>query len=302
MMRRLAMVAFAAWTAWAQTGEIQANYAKLKEAEGKSDADGVLEWAVKTSEAARAVVAKPQPTEADALEQWKKDVDYARQVDVYTEYSLMATSLTNPGPAKVVALVEALEKRNPKSQYLGQAYVGYLGALAQSGQGARIPGVVEARLVNDPTNEDLLLVAANVFLEQKNAAKTLEYANRCVDVMKSKAKPEGVADADWAKKKDAVTGRALWNAGMTYAAQTKHKETDQAFRAALPLIAGQTGLEAPALFYLGVANYNLGKASKNKALVTEAVRFSERAAKIPGPYQAPSDKNAKSMKLEFAIK
>jgi len=48
------------------------------------------------------------------------------------------------------------------------------------------------------------------------------------------------------------------------------------------------------LFYLGVANYQLGKAAKNKAQMTEAAKFSEECASRPGPYQAQAKKNATS--------
>jgi hypothetical protein len=93
----------------------------LKAAEMKKDPDLVLKWSSKTSELAQKVVASTQPTDADEVENWKARVDYARQVNTYTEYSLYAMALGTADPAKQAALIEALQQRNPKSEYLAKA-------------------------------------------------------------------------------------------------------------------------------------------------------------------------------------
>ena len=71
-------------------------------------------------------------------------------------------------------------------------------------------------------------------------------------------------------------------------------------RAALPLIKGNTAMLGPALFYLGVANYNLARLTLSKAKMLEAAKFSEDSAKIAGPYQDQAYKNASLMKTEAA--
>jgi hypothetical protein len=93
----------------------------LKAAEMKKDPDLVLKWSAKTAELALKVVNSSQPTEADEVENWKARVDYARQVNTYTEYSLYAMALGTTDPKKQVALIEALQQRNPKSEYLAKA-------------------------------------------------------------------------------------------------------------------------------------------------------------------------------------
>jgi hypothetical protein len=55
---------------------------------------------------------------------------------------------------------------------------------------------------------------------------------------------------------------------------------------------------ANALYYLGVANYQLGKQTLNKARVLEGARFSEQAAAIPGALQQQAYHNALVMKDE----
>lgn len=285
-----------------RTAEVEAAYAKLKEAEGKKDADGVLEWAEKTSAAARAVVSSPKPEKADEVEGWTNAVDYARQVDIYTEYSEYATAIGGQPAEKLIALVESIEKRNPKSEYLTKAYPAYVATLSQAGKNDQLMAAAVRRIDADPKNPDLLLVLADGYMKQKDVEKATEYASRLISTMPTAQKPEGMSDADWEKKKTTVVGTAQWIAGVNYAEAKRYKEADEALRAALPVVRGQAGMEPAALFYLGVANYNLGKPAKNKALIAEAIRFSEECAKMPSAYRELAQKNARGMRVEFGVK
>jgi hypothetical protein len=54
------------------------------------------------------------------------------------------------------------------------------------------------------------------------------------------------------------------------------------------------------LFHLGVANYQLGAAMRDRARVLEAAAFSEKAAAIKGPLSMQAWRNAQAMKAEAA--
>jgi len=73
---------------------------------------------------------------------------------------------------------------------------------------------------------------------------------------------------------------------------------DKSLRAALPLIKGNDSMTGPALFFLGMANYNLGKMTMNKAKIVEAAKFSEQSAAIAGAYTDQARHNALVMKAE----
>lgn len=286
----------------AKVADVETAYNKLKEAEGRKDPDGILEWAGKTSAAARQITSQPKPAGGDELEAWKRDTDYASQVDTYTEYALQAAVAGGAPPEKAIVLTEALEVQNPKSQYLGLVYPLYLGALQKTGQSGKLVQAAERRLANDPANEELLLILADGYRNQKDAAKSSEYATRMVVAMKSKTKPDTVSDADWEKRKNTILAQGYWIAGINYGGLNQYKESDTNLRAALPLIQGQNELLGPALFYLGVANYNMAKPAKDKKLAAEAVKFSDQAAAIKGPFQEQAKKNALSIRREFLIK
>lgn len=285
-----------------RTADVEAAYAKLKEAEGRKDADGVMEWAEKTSAAARAVVNSAKPEKADEVEGWNHAVDYARQVDTYTEYSEYATAIGGQPPEKLIALVESIEKRNPKSEYLTKAYPAYMATLSQTGKNDQLMAAAMRRIEQDPNNPDLLVVLADGYMKQKQPDKATEYATKLISVLPSAARPEGLAEEAWEKKKTTLAGTAQWIAGVNYAEAKRYKDADVALRAALPVVRGQAGMEPAALFYLGVANYNLGKPSKNKALIAEAIKFSEECAKLPSPYRDLAQKNARGMRVEFGVK
>lgn len=291
---------------WAQqpsrTAEIESAYAKLKEAEAKKDPDGVLEWGEKTSQAARIVAASPKPDKADEVELWTNAVDYAKQVDIYTEYSQFASAISGVPGGKIIALTESIEKRNPKSEYLTKVYPSYIVALSQAGQSAKIMSVAESRVQVDPKNEDLLLVLADGYMTQKNAEKASLYSSRLLEALKTATKPEGLSEADWDKKKTGSTARAYWILGVNHAEAKRYKEADETLRAALPLIQGQPNLQAPALFYLGVANYNLGKPVKDKKRIGEAIKFSDECAKLASPFKDLALKNSRGMRVEFGMK
>ena len=118
----------------------------------------------------------------------------------------------------------------------------------------------------------------------------------------NRPKPEGVSDADWEKKKTVTTGLAYWMSGTTLSGNNKFAEADKRLRSALPLVKDNEQLYGSALFHLGLANYKMAQASKNKAQIADAVKFSKQAAAVKGPLAAQAAKNLKVMQQEFGIK
>lgn len=274
----------------------------LKAAEGKKDPVAVKEWAGKTSQIARKVAAKPKPQDEDEQESWKATVDYAKQVDTYTEYSMYAAGLQSADPAQRIALYEAIEAQNPQSQYLAQMRGIYFLALRQAGQNDKALAFAEKVVETDQSNEDMLLVVADSYHNKKqNPEKVIALSQKLVELMQSKAKPEGVSDEDWAKRKTLLTGLGWWMTGITYGNQNKFAECDQALRQALPLVKDNEALSAQALFYLGLANYRLGEKTKDKKRLAEALQFSRQCAKIKSPFQKQAANNARVIQQQYGL-
>ncbi len=264
-------------------------YNNLKAAEGKNDPDAVLKWSAETSRIARKEIASPKPGEG------KDQLDYAKQVDTYTEYAIFATAIKTTDDRKVIALVESLEQRSPDSPYLSKSYGRYLNALRQTGQVDKAGAAAEKEAERDSSNEDVLAFAADYSMRHKDLDKSLGYSQKLAELMQTKAKPEGTEDADWEKKKQTLLGLAYWMQGVDYNGKNQFSQADKALRQALPLVKGNDQLEPIVLFQLGVADFQLGKASKNRAMMREALKYSQQSAAMKSPVQANAENNVKAI-------
>jgi hypothetical protein len=106
--------------------------------------------------------------------------------------------------------------------------------------------------------------------------------------------------ADWDRKKTGALGRGYFIAGFIHAEKGVYANADKELRAALPMIKGNDSMMGPALFQLGVANYQLGKMTLNKQKMMEGATFSDQCAAIVGPYAQQAWKNSALIKKEAA--
>jgi tetratricopeptide (TPR) repeat protein len=203
--------------------DVESAHAALKAAEAKKDPDQVKKWAAITSAAARKVAQSPKPEDADEQAVWTRRVDFARQVDTYTEYSLYAMALATTDPRKRIELIEALRAQNPNSKYLAQVRDVEFLAYRQAGDNAKALALAEKTLETDQSNEDMLLIVADSYMQQKkDKDKLLAYCAKIVELMNTKPKPPGESDANWEKKKTVTLGLAHYMMGVTYANDNKY--------------------------------------------------------------------------------
>jgi tetratricopeptide (TPR) repeat protein len=264
----------------------------LKAAELKKDPDLVLKWSTKTSELAQKVVASPQPPEADEVENWKARVDYARQVNTYTEYSLYATALQTPDPKKQVALLEALQQRNPKSEYFSKAAGTLFVAYQKSGAPDKAASFAAQMAAAGQANEDMLLILTDDAVKKKDGEKVHVYSSKLIEVMTAKPKPDGVADADWSKRKDTILGLAYSFNGKQYFTDGKLAPADEELRKSLPLVEANVSLKTEVLFYLGLANYKMEK-------IQNAANYFKACAAVNSPFQAQANKNLAAIRTQY---
>jgi len=281
------------------SGSLETAYQKLKDATAEKDAVQVKILAAQTCALAREAISATAPADADEKEAWSSRVAYARGVELYTEYALYATAV-EARPETAVDLLAALERQNPKSKYLTDVYALYFHALQQMGAAAKIPDIAEKALDNFPENDDALAVLAESAYSHKQSDRAWGYARRLTAVLGKHSRPEGVSVADWERKRSAEQATGYWIAGVVQAEKGAYFEANKDLRAALPLVAGNDGRKAAALFYLGLANYQLGKMTLKKAQVLEAAEFSKQAAAIQGPLAQQAWHNAQVMKDEAA--
>jgi hypothetical protein len=141
-------------------------------------------------------------------------------------------------------------------------------------------------------------VLADNAVNRKQTDRALNYTNRLTAALVKHSRPAGTPAAQWDRKHNAGLGRGYWIAGMIYGERNQYAAADKNLRAALPLIQGNQAMMGPALFYLGMANYQLGKMTLNKAKVLEAAKFSEQSAAIESAFTDQARHNAIVMKTE----
>ncbi len=280
--------------------ELDDSFAALKEAVSKNDIPLAKKLALSTSELAREEAAMDEPADASLKQAWKERTAWARDVDKFCEYALYSLSVTAK-PAVAIDLLTTLETLNPKSQYLDDGgYSRYFQALQESGNAGKIQAVAEAAIKNQPNSADVLMVLLNSAMSKGQTGPALTYGQRLVSAMSKADRPEGMPQADWDRKRSLALGQGYYAVGMSYAAGGKFFDTDKALRAALPHIKGSPAMYGPALFQLGVANFQLGVQTNNRKRVMEAAEFSDLASKIPFDRSADAFRNAQAMRAQAA--
>jgi hypothetical protein len=268
----------------------------LRDAVSKKDTAQIKTLAVTTFEAAKKITSGPAPeTELD-----KDQAARAHEATDFAEYALYSTALESE-PAVRVDLFATLEKESPTSKYLNDGYAYYFGALIQTGAAAKVPAIAEKALKNLPNSPDVLAELLDLAAQKQQNEKAVGYAQRLIATLGKRSKSEIMPDADWAKKKSAMLGRAHLVAGVILVAQTNYYKADQELRAALPFIKGDDTQTATALFNLGMANYQLGRVGLNKGQVLQGAKFSQQCAAIKSPYQDQAAHNAVAMNKEASM-
>ncbi len=266
--------------------------ATLKAAQAKNDPDLVKKWSNTTSQLAQKQLAAKKPEDTDD-DDWKKHLDYVKQVDTFSEYAVDAAALQATDPGKKLDLIQALYDRNPKSQYMAQLLPAAAQALNTLNDADRSITFSEKILAVDPNNDDMLLIAINGYSTKgKDPDKVIAYSAKLAEVIASKPKPDGVSDADWDTRKKFMIGLAHYFPGKTYYSQKKWGPADKELRAALPDVESNAALKPEVLFYLGDSNYRLENA-------VDALKYFQACAAIKSRYQAQAAKNVTVIKSQY---
>jgi hypothetical protein len=276
------------------------NYA-LRVVESKNDLEATARYAKLAWDAASKVAKTPKPSDPYDLPDWRRQMDFARDILAYSEYTLYSLSAHSPNQQTKSQLIHELESRNPNSKYLSSAKGDY----AHAGQ-VRTSTVItvseaEKGLAGDPDNEDYLLTIAEYHMgRDSELGKVLSYSLRVIRIIQQKPKPEGYTSDAWEQKRRQYLGAANWMAGVVNAKQGSYALSDRYLRSALPYLRDRS-LQAAAWYYLGYDNYALGSEMRDRARIQEAVKFSKLCLDISGPFQSLAQKNLEVIRTEFNV-
>ena len=137
--------------------------------------------------------------------------------------------------------------------------------------------------------EDAYLVVANASLSAQQADRASQFAKKALTAPKG-AKPE-LADAT-----------AHYIVGVVAANKKELPVADKELRAALAGIKGVPAMEGPALYFLGEADYTLGRQGMDRNQADQGIKFLQQSALISGAYQNGANAEVKRMKAEMGEK
>ncbi|MFN0107055.1 MAG: tetratricopeptide repeat protein [Bryobacteraceae bacterium] len=275
--------------------------ANLKAAEGAKNPALIRKWAVAASAAARRIITSAKPADADEAAAWQANVDYAKQVDTYGDYALYALALQTTDSAQRIEIGESLVRQSPESQYATLMRPHLSIAYQQAGNHARALAVAEDDIKSNSNNEDMLLYAASKAYERQDKPKAIVYAKRLIDTLPAKPVPQGMNEADWTRNKNLKLGMAQWMLGVIASNEQRWVEADSHLRTALPNVSHSKEITAETLFHLGLSNYKLGEAKKDKNRILEALKFNQQCAAIVSNFQAPAKKNVAAIRSQYHI-
>ncbi len=280
--------------------DLDDSYAKLKAAVEKKDPDEVKSSAAETLKLAKALQTAPKPADMDAKD-WESRVTFGKEVESYTEYSLAFVAEQGLEPAKTIELVDALIAQNPKSKYLDDICANaYLAALGKSGSAAKQLEGMAKIAAGRPDN----VVALTALVEGyygKPGAQALNYATKLVAAAR-KPKPEGLAEGDWEKARNAALATGYYYSGLIYGQRQAWLDCDKNLTAALPLVAGDQNKTGVADFTLGFCKYSFGKLTNDRPKMQAGAALVEKAAGIKSQMQDAAYKTSLQMKQELAAR
>ena len=137
--------------------------------------------------------------------------------------------------------------------------------------------------------EDAYLIVANASLSAQQADRASQFAKKALAAPKG-AKPE-LADAT-----------AHYIVGVVAANKKELPLADKELRAALAGIKGVPAMEGPALYFLGEADYTLGRQGMDRSQADQGIKFLQQSALISGAYQNGANAEVKRMKAEMGEK
>lgn len=278
--------------------ELNESYTALKDAVEKKDIARVKTLAAQTGKESKELAGEAQPADAGQVEAWKGRQQFAKDAGTYSEYALAISAVQATDAAVTIDLTDALIAQNAKSEQVDVAAPYYLAALGKQGTAKVLAGANKI-VAGRPDNEDALYAIASNSLSS-NPGAALAAANRLVAAAGRNKKPEGTSDADFDKKKNSMLGAGYTFAGVVNASQQKYPDADRNLKAALPLIAGNNAMLSYAYYYLGLANYQMGKLTADKSKMQAGLQYTDKAVATPGPMQGQASNNSAIMKREMA--
>ncbi len=255
---------------------------------GTQDWEALLPHMLETKPIADKTAATPEPEYEDEMPMWEAVTGAGNAANRNIEYHLYASAFSLTDAAQKVAYLDALIEHFPESQYAKLTPPLYVSAYQQLGDFEKTIHYMELALESDPNNESYLYNLADSSVRKGGLAKAREYADRVLQVLAEKPKPDNVAEEDWAKHKELFTALSKYTLGRVLVVEggadlDKFRESRVLLREAEGPLKAQGGAAYGELaYYMGVCYVKLDIEGDN---IRAATNWMSIAAEVPNPYQ-----------------
>lgn len=285
------------------TNRLRTAATAVKSAETLGDADAIVQWAKASYRAAAALLEADAPEDEEELGRWEAEKTYAKQVSQYANYVYLSMAAKSTDAKEVAGYAGALRAQDPGSEYLPPILERQFVVGRASNEREFAVAAAEALTELEKGSDETLLYLASVYLETKQKQdKIIPYTDAALEQLKEKERPESMTEEEWKKQQDFNFGLAHWVQGLHHATGSRWSQANRSLRTALPLISGNSTMQAAAYFYLGVANFEIGKRSKDHKEVVDAVKYTELCTKVSSPYQAQARQNLVAIQSQFRMR
>jgi hypothetical protein len=262
--------------------------AERKAGDNKANQDDLAKWADCTWRIAAEIAAKGGPNAADA-----------EQTKLYAESNLYTAAEQTEDPAMKVALLLALQQRNPKSPFAENIPAECIALYKKLNQMDKGITLANETLAEDPDNVDVLMAVAEYYFAREDHAKVISTTLHVIEVLEKKERPASLSDEEWEKKKTQMLGSSHYMGGVSSSLTGQYGRGDQMLRAAIPFVSGDATQEATVFFFLGLSNYKL--ADREPVRAQDAIKFWRRCATIKSNFQVQAVKNVDATRSEFNL-
>jgi tetratricopeptide (TPR) repeat protein len=248
----------------------------------KGDPDRLLASAEKAQGIWERFKAAPAPDGKDASD-WDRNkkvvLDNNKESYQYVQQLMLNGANRTTDPTKKAALFQRFGQLFPDSPYGSQAMAMAAASYRQSQNAPKMLETANALLAKEPDNLGMLLLLSDYYSEKgEQLDKAEEYAKKATTLADSAKKPDGVDDAAWEQQKSLQKGLALSSLGQVNIQKKDNLKAVDNFKAAAPLLKGDSVSYGRNQYRLGFALVNLKKNAEAKDAFTQA-------ASVENPYK-----------------
>jgi hypothetical protein len=244
----------------------------------------------------QASATQPAGLDEDEAAAWKFQVEYANGVVDWLEWGTNTAMLQQTEPQAQISWMDRLREGYPDSDYSKGIESRYVIAYQQLGDQAKMTEWMKAAVDAGYRDEAYLYSLAQDALNRQDNDAAKAYAEQALQVLETKAAPEGTSEEAWTSHKAQFSAYSSFVLGSIEVA----KNTKDSYRAgrthllkAVDVLKAEGGPRYHILaYYLGVCYVQLDIQGDN---IKQATYWMREAANTEGPFKAQAQEALKKI-------